>query len=98
MVGPTGEGQDARGGGGTPTAWLNQGAGAPMAGGDTGGMVPADLSFSSRGFSEGVRSPADRGAVGGPRPEPQVEQDLLDDLRLVNDLQLRTLDPFPGLP
>ncbi len=61
----------------------------PLAGGDTGGIVPADLSLGSRGF---------RGAVGGIRSEPQVEQDLLDDLWLVNDLQLRTLDPFSALP
>ncbi len=48
-------------GGGTPTAWRNQGAGAPLAGGDTGRIVPADLGLGSRGF---------RGAMGGTRPEP----------------------------
>ena len=31
--------------GGTPAAWRNRGAGAPMAGEDTGGLVPADLSL-----------------------------------------------------
>ncbi len=51
MVGTTGEGQEARGGGGTPTAWQTQGVGTPLA--------------------------------GGTRPEPYVEQDLLDDLRRV---------------
>ncbi len=59
MGGPTGEGGER--GGGTPTAWRNQGAGAPLAGGDTGGIVPADLRLGSRGF---------RGAVGGARLEP----------------------------
>ena len=72
-------------------AWQNpdygwgQRAPAPLAGGDPGGAVSADLSLGSRGFSEGVRSPADRRAVGGARPQPSVGQDLLDDLGLVNE-------------
>jgi hypothetical protein len=64
------------GGAGKPTAWRNQSTSAPIAGGDACGIVPADLRLGSRGFREDV---------GGPSPEPQVGQDLLDDRGLVND-------------
>ena len=49
------------------------------------GIVPADLSVGRRGLSEGVRSPADRRAVGVRGPEREVGEDLLDNFRALDE-------------